>query len=119
MEWRCDALRKYIYDIIVGVRPAVELTAKRGLPFLRLYFVLRGRRMKDETLELHLADAPDLRPDFERRVSIGLVGVGELDEPYLRIEIGTNLPSLESAVQPIRAVAQRSAHVTIAARVPR
>ena len=106
MEWRCDALRKYIYDIIVGVRPAVELRPKCILPFLSLNLILGSGRVQDESFKLHLANASDFGPYFERQISIRLVGIGQLDEPDLGIEVRADFPPFKDALQPIRAISQ-------------
>src|ERR1700756_1490684 len=97
----------------------MEVGAKSGLPLLCLHFALRRGCMKDESLKLHLADAFYFGSDLKRHVPVCFVRVRDLDEPHLRGEIGTDFPSFERAIKPIRPVSQRASNVTVTAGMSR
>ena len=106
MQWSCNALGKHIDDVVVSVGPTIEFCPKCILPFLSLDLTLSSGRMEDEPFELHFADAFDFGPYFERQITVGFIGVGEFDEPYLGIEIRTDFPPFENPLQPVRAISQ-------------
>jgi len=64
VKWRRDPLRKHVYDIVVSVGAIVEIDPESALPFLRLHDVVSVGRVKNESLELHLAHTIDLGSDF-------------------------------------------------------
>ena len=66
MKGRCDALRKDIGNVVIGVRTIVELGAEGALPFLRGNVADRIWRMEKESFELQLANALQARSDLER-----------------------------------------------------
>src|SRR3989442_15886411 len=65
VKWRRDPLRKHVYDIDVSVGAIVEIGVESALPVLRLHDVVSVGRVKNESLELHLAHTIDLGFDFK------------------------------------------------------
>src|SRR5258708_3458773 len=89
---RRDSLGKYVSDVIVGVGAVIEFRPIGSLPLLCLHCTLSIRRMENKTLELHLPDTLDCRSGFESHIPVGLVGIGEFNEPHFRIEVRSYFP---------------------------
>jgi len=73
IERRRDPLHKHMCDVVVSVRPTVELSPESPLPLLGLRNIVSVGRVKDKSLELELADARKPASDLEIQISIGFI----------------------------------------------
>src|SRR5260370_6945904 len=115
----CDSLRKHVSDIIVGVRPVVEVGSKCSLPLLGLHNTLSVGRMEKETLKLQFSDSPDRRSHFESQISVGLIGIHPFDESHFRIEVGPNFSAFEYPLHPLLPLLQTRPAISIPTTAPR
>ena len=65
VKGRCDSLSKHVGDIVVGITAVVEFRAESALPLLCLHDIVSVWSLENESLELQLAYATDLRSHFE------------------------------------------------------
>src|SRR6266404_5442897 len=111
VKGRCDALRKDVGNVVIGVRTIVELGAEGALPFLGRDLAECIWSMKQESFELQFANALNARSNLKCQVPVGFVGIRSLDEAYLRVEVWTRLSALHQTLQPVRTIGQRSPHI--------
>src|SRR5215471_19505692 len=100
MEGRCNPLREYVDDVVVGIGAVVKLSAKRVLPFLRGDLADSVGSMKNKAFELQFTHCWNAGPQLEGQVAVGLVCVGQFHETNLWIEIRAGLSPLRNAFEP-------------------
>src|ERR1700745_4210604 len=91
VEWNDQTLSEDVHDVVVAIRPVVELDTKCVLPLLRLQRVVSIGRVEDEAFKVQLADALDSGPDLEVGIKVVANAVLPLQKANLRIEVRANL----------------------------
>src|SRR5215469_1845455 len=114
VERRSQSLGEYIHDVIVAIRPIIEIDAKRILPLLCLENVAHVRSVKQETLKVELAHGFDARPSLEVSIEVVADAVLALKESHFRVEIRPDSTMIPQQVEPVAPVVEAAAPVSLA-----
>src|SRR5690349_15456710 len=91
-------LRKYVDDVVIGIRPVIKVGTKRRLPLLSLHHSMRVRIVRDEAFEVQFAHACYLRASLEIRVREIANAIRSLQKSHRRIEVRANLSMLAEKI---------------------
>src|SRR5215469_44859 len=101
VERRSQSLGEYIHNVIVAIRPVIEIDAKRILPLLGLKDVAHVRSVEQETLKVELAYGFDARPSLEVGIEVVADAVLALEESHFGVEIWPDSTMIPQELEPV------------------